>query len=106
MRDRRPLSVPTAAEAERESRLCHSAIMAKADVPGPMCVPTTAADVTVHDEVRVGPQALDHLADQRRLLVVDRRRCVTKYSSSYLRLLSSTKRCMAAMAFFWPRTLA
>ena len=41
-RHRRPLGVPAAAEAERESRPGHSAIMAKADVPGPMCVPTTA----------------------------------------------------------------
>ena len=70
--DRRPLVVPTAAEALRKRLPGHSTIMANAAVPGPMWVPTTAADVAQEGEVRVGPHALDHLADERRLLVVDR----------------------------------
>ena len=42
-RERRPFVVPTAAEAMREWLPGHSTIIAKAAVPGPMCVPTTAA---------------------------------------------------------------
>ncbi len=42
-RDRRPFVVPTAAEAMREWLPGHSTIIANAAVPGPMCVPTTAA---------------------------------------------------------------
>ena len=41
--DRRPLVVPAAAEAMREWLPGHSTIIANAAVPGPMCVPTTAA---------------------------------------------------------------
>ena len=41
--DRRPLVVPTAAEALRKRLSGHSTIIANAAVPGPMWVPTTAA---------------------------------------------------------------
>ena len=41
--DRRPFVVPTAAEATRKRLPGHSTIIANAAVPGPMCVPTTAA---------------------------------------------------------------
>ena len=41
--DRRPFVVPTAAEAMRKWLPGHSTIRANAAVPGPMCVPTTAA---------------------------------------------------------------
>ena len=41
--DRRSFVVPTAAEAERKLLPGHSTIMPMAAVPGPMCVPTTAA---------------------------------------------------------------
>lgn len=42
-RDRRPFRVQAAAEAVRKRRRGHSTIIANAAVPGPMCVPTTAA---------------------------------------------------------------
>ena len=101
----RPFVVPAAAEAERECGLGHSAIMAKAAVPGPMCVPTTAPQWPWSTKCALG----------RSRSIISRMSCgssslmasmVTKYSSSSGLLFSSTKRSMAARAFLRPRTLA
>ena len=61
----RPSLVPAAAELQGELSLTHSTIIPKADVPGPMCVPTTAPIRPVMTIWRPGARRADRRAASR-----------------------------------------
>ena len=70
-RDGRPLVVPAAAEAEREMRARSLRDHSKGGSPRADVRADHRAAVALQHEMRVGPQALDHLADELRLFVVE-----------------------------------